>query len=176
MASLARPFRLGWSLSTADLIESKGRWRLRWASGYNLGMELGLTVPALLFPAISLLYLSYNGRFLALASLIRSLHDEWRKSGDEAILGQIHNLQERLHLIRLMQICGAGSFILAALSMTSLFFGLDMSGQMTFGAALLALIASVALLLRENAISVRALELMLQAVPAKPRKGKATRT
>ena len=132
-------------------------------------MKLGLTVPALLFPAISLLYLSYNGRFLALASLIRSLYKEWRTSGDELTLGQIQNLRERLRLIRLMQLCGAGSFILAAISMAALFFGLELSGQISFGAALVALIASVALLLRENAISVHALELMLQSVPPRRR-------
>ncbi len=128
-------------------------------------MELGLTVPALLFPAVSLLYLSYNGRFLALASLIRSLCHEWRTSDDDLILGQIQNLRERLRLIRWMQICGAASFMLAATSMTALFFGLEPTGQVSFGAALVMLIASVALLLRENAISVRALELMLQSVP-----------
>ena len=92
-------------------------------------MRLGLTVPALLFPAIGLLYLSYNGRFLALAALIRSLHHEWRTSGDDMLLGQIRNLQERLRLIRWMQICGASSFILAATSMTSLFFGSEVFGQ-----------------------------------------------
>lgn len=129
-------------------------------------MELGLTVPALLFPAISLLYLSYNGRFLALASLIRTLHREWRTSGDDTLLEQIQNLRERLQLIRKMQICGASSFILASTSMMGLFFGFERGGQVSFGAALVMLIASVGFLLRENAISVRALELTLQSVPA----------
>ncbi|MEM7674927.1 MAG: DUF2721 domain-containing protein [Myxococcota bacterium] len=132
---------------------------------YGNTMELGLTVPALLFPAISLLYLSYNGRFLTLASLIRTLHREWRTSGDDSILKQIQNLRERLRLIRWMQICGAASFILAAISMTALFFGLELSGRISFGAALMMLIASVGLLLRENAISVRALELLLETLP-----------
>lgn len=128
-------------------------------------MTLGLTVPALLFPAVSLLYLSYNGRFLALASLIRTLHREWQQSCDETLLYQIENLRRRLRLIRSMQLCGAGSFILAALSMTFLFFGSELGGNLSFGAALLLLISSVALLLRENAISVQALEMMLQSVP-----------
>lgn len=128
-------------------------------------MELSLTVPAMLFPAISLLYLSFNARFLALASLIRDLHREWRRSGDKAILDQIRNLSARLQLIRLMQICGASSFILSAISMTFLFFGFSSGGHISFGASLLMLIASVAVLLRENAISVRALALLLEAVP-----------
>ena len=37
-------------------------------------MELTLTTPALLFPAISLLLLAYNGRFLSLAALTRDLY------------------------------------------------------------------------------------------------------
>lgn len=127
-------------------------------------MELGMTVPALLFPAISLLYLSYNGRFLALASLIRSLHREWEQKGEDSVYGQIQNLRQRLQLIRYMQLCGALSFIMAAGSMTLLFWGQRAAGEGAFGAALLLLIASVVFLLRENMISVRALELQLSSV------------
>jgi hypothetical protein len=129
-------------------------------------MDLQLTVPALLFPAISLLYLSYNGRFLALAQLIRELHVKWQEEGDETIYGQIQNLRLRLHFIRWMQISGATSFILAASSMTALFYGYEPAGQLLFGASLLTLIASVGYLLRENIISVQALELQLGALPS----------
>lgn len=128
-------------------------------------MDLQLTVPGLLFPAISLLYLSYNGRFLALSQLIRSLHEKWQEDGDETIYGQIQNLRVRLRLIRWMQICGATSFILAAASMTGLFYGYEQLGQALFGGSLVMLIASVAYLLRENIISVHALELQLGSLP-----------
>jgi hypothetical protein len=128
-------------------------------------MDLQLTVPALLFPAISLLYLSYNGRFLALAQLIRGLHAKWQQDGDESIYGQIQSLRLRLKLIRSMQICGATSFILAASSMTALFYGYVQAGQLLFGASLVMLIASVAYLLYENIISVQALELQLGSLP-----------
>ena len=128
-------------------------------------MDLQLTVPALLFPAISLLYLSYNGRFLALAQLIRGLHAKWQQDGDETIYSQIQNLRLRLKLIRSMQICGATSFILAASSMTALFYGYVQVGQILFGASLVMLIASVAYLLYENIISVQALELQLGSLP-----------
>ena len=37
-------------------------------------MEINLTTPALLFPAISLLLLAFTNRFLTLASLFRDLH------------------------------------------------------------------------------------------------------
>lgn len=128
-------------------------------------MDLQLTVPALLFPAISLLYLSYNGRFLALAQLIRGLHEKWQQDGDESIYHQIQSLRQRLKLIRWMQICGALSFILAASSMTGLFYGYLQVGQVLFGASLVMLIASVVYLLRENIISADALELQLGSLP-----------
>ena len=41
-------------------------------------MELTLTTPALLFPALSLLMLAYTNRFLTLASLIRELHRRYQ--------------------------------------------------------------------------------------------------
>ena len=43
-------------------------------------MELSINTPALLFPAITLLMLAYTNRFLALASLVRSLHDEYNQA------------------------------------------------------------------------------------------------
>ena len=128
-------------------------------------MDLQLTVPALLFPAISLLYLSYNGRFLALAQLIRDLHERWQEEGDDTIYGQIQNLRLRLNFIRWMQISGATSFILAASSMTALFYGYAQAGELLFGGSLVMLIASVGYLLRENIISVHALELQLGSLP-----------
>lgn len=38
-------------------------------------MDITLTTPALLFPAISLLFLAYTNRFLTLANLTRELYD-----------------------------------------------------------------------------------------------------
>ena len=37
-------------------------------------MDITLSTPALLFPAITLLLLAYTNRFLAIATLIRNLH------------------------------------------------------------------------------------------------------
>jgi len=70
-------------------------------------MELSITTPALLFPAISLLMLAYTNRFLALASLIRNLHEQYKKDPDQKhIVKQIRNLRARTRLIRLMQAFG----------------------------------------------------------------------
>jgi Protein of unknown function (DUF2721). len=51
-------------------------------------MEINLTTPALLFPAISLLLLAYTSRFLALAALMRELHVRYKTQPDPRIKGQ----------------------------------------------------------------------------------------
>ena len=67
-------------------------------------MEISLTTPALLFPAISLLLLAYTNRFLALANLIRNLHAKYMSEKDLKIKAQISNLKKRVILIRNMQL------------------------------------------------------------------------
>lgn len=122
-------------------------------------MELTLTVPALLFPTISLLLLAYTNRFLALASLIRSLHDKYLQAHDPAVVGQLANLRRRIFLIRNMQALGIGSLLLSALSMYLIFSGQMMIANVTFGIALLLMIGSLTVSLMEIWISTRALEL-----------------
>ncbi|HEX3018931.1 MAG TPA: DUF2721 domain-containing protein, partial [Chitinispirillaceae bacterium] len=78
-------------------------------------MQINITTPALLFPAISLLLLAYTSRFLALAALIRDLQSEHGPSPEALILGQIRNLHTRLRIIRNMQALGAFSFFLCVL-------------------------------------------------------------
>jgi len=51
-------------------------------------MEITINTPAILFPAISLIMLAYTNRFLALASLVRKLHDEYVSVGGNKILLQ----------------------------------------------------------------------------------------
>jgi hypothetical protein len=72
--------------------------------GYNRVMDISLTTPALLFPAISLLMLAYTNRFLTLATIIRNLHNRYRNDANDNLLGQIANLRDRVYLIRNMQI------------------------------------------------------------------------
>ena len=73
-------------------------------------VELTLTTPALLFPAISLLMLAYTNRFIVLAQLVRDLHREYTKQPNPALEGQINNLRSRIVIIKNMQIYGALSF------------------------------------------------------------------
>ena len=107
-------------------------------------MELNLTTPALLFPAISLLLLAFTNRFLTLANLIRELHARYKANPDEILMAQIKNLRYRIHIIRDMQAFGVASLFLCVVSMLFLFFNLELIGKISFGIALLLLMASLA--------------------------------
>jgi hypothetical protein len=124
-------------------------------------MELNLTTPALLFPAISLLLLAYTNRFLTLATIIRNLYDRYHSLPNENLLAQIGNLRYRIYLIRNMQIFGVLSLLFCVISMFALFAGWIVGGQWTFGLALILMMMSMAISLRELQISVGALDLLL---------------
>src|SRR5258706_8094494 len=110
---------------------------------YNIVMELTLTTPALLFPAISLLLLAYTNRFLALAALMRELYARYRTEPDSKIKGQLANLRYRIIIIRNMQACGVASFFFCVLCMVALFAGQITLGQWIFGLSLALLLLSL---------------------------------
>jgi hypothetical protein len=125
-------------------------------------MDISITTPALLFPAISLLMLAYTNRFLALASLIRNLHAKYKDhTNKEGVLKQIRNLRLRLRLIRLMQFFGILSLILCVLSMFSVFEQLSGWANFLFVSSLVAMLISLFLSLSEIQISTKALEIEL---------------
>ena len=124
-------------------------------------MELTLTTPALLFPAISLLLLAYGQRFLTLAALIRELYARYQAQPDARIKGQLYNLRYRIGIIRSMQIFGVASFFACVLSMFFIFAGLPIPGTWIFGAGLILLLISLALSLRELMVSIDALMLQI---------------
>lgn len=124
-------------------------------------MELTLTTPALLFPAISLLLLAYTNRFLTIATIIRNLHDRYKNEASDNLLGQIANLRYRTYLIRNMQIFGVLSLLVCVISMFALFAGWIAAGQWTFALALILMMVSMLISLRELQISVGALDLLL---------------
>ena len=124
-------------------------------------MDISLTTPALLFPTVSLLMLAYTNRFLTIASIIRNLHAQYHDEDDENLLGQIANLRYRIYLIRNMQIAGVLSLLFCVVSMFALFGGWIIGGQWSFAIALILLIVSMLLSLRELQISVGALDLLL---------------
>jgi hypothetical protein len=135
-------------------------------------MDISLTTPALLFPALSLLLLAYTNRFLGLATVIRNLYADYQKSPDPLLLGQIDNLRYRVTLIRNMQIAGAASILGCVVCMLVLFFGLIELGNVIFIISLILLVVSLAISLRELQISVGALELHLSMLENEERRAK----
>ncbi len=128
-------------------------------------MEITFNTPALLFPAISLLLLAYTNRFLALASLVRKLHDEYEKGKENhIIIQQIKSLRYRLRLVRYMQTLGVFSFLCAVCTMYSIYSQWVLASRYIFAVGLLSLLVSLIVSLIEIGQSTRALELELSDI------------
>lgn len=126
--------------------------------------ELTLTTPALLFSAISLIMLAYTNRFLAYAAVIRNLHDKYLEQMDDSLIEQIKNLKLRLNLTRWMQIFGITSLLLCVLTMFLIYIDYHVLATWVFGFALILLILSLSLLIKEIQISAKALSLHLSDI------------
>lgn len=127
-------------------------------------MELSLTTPALLFPAISLLLLAYTNRFMTIAGLIRKLHEHYQEAPDPITLYQIQNLRMRVILIRNMQVAGISSMLLCVVCMFLVYAGYNLVAQYLFGLGLLLLITSLILSIREILVSTNALNVLLSDI------------
>ncbi len=125
-------------------------------------MELTITTPALLFPTVSLILLAYTNRFLAVAALIRKLAAQYRDDPDKNIVDQIKSLKLRVRLIRDMQMLSIFALFLSVLCMFSLFNGEVLIAKYIFGAALISLLISLGMSLREIQISTHALFIQLK--------------
>lgn len=124
-------------------------------------MVLEISTPALLFPAISLLFLSYTNRFLHLAALIRQLYGDWQENADGAVELQIRNLRRRLGLIRAMQLLGALSLFLCVVSMIGVLEQERLLAVIAFVGALILMGGSLGCLVWEVWISGGALRILL---------------
>lgn len=125
-------------------------------------MELSYATPALLFPAVSLLFISYTNRFVAYADLIRRLHDRQREEGGSLLRRQIKNLRKRIYLIRNMQLAGGVSLVSCVASLAAIFFEAAVVAEILFAAALLFMLVSLGLLIWEIQISIGALNIQLE--------------
>ncbi len=123
--------------------------------------QLNLTTPAVLFSAISLIMLAYTNRFLAYATLVRSLHQRYKEAPDSVLLGQIVNMKRRLLLTRTMQILGISSLLLCVCTMFLIYVHWQTLAEVVFGIALVLLILSLGTSIREIQISVKALDIQL---------------
>ncbi|MDX1809211.1 MAG: DUF2721 domain-containing protein [Sulfurospirillaceae bacterium] len=130
-------------------------------------MQIEISTPALLFPAVSLLLLAYTNRFLATASLIRLLNSQIKDEDNCELTGQIDNLKKRLELTKWMQFFGVVSILLCTISMFGLFLDYVEIGKKVFGLSLVTMCISLLISLWEVVISTNALNLELKNLDSK---------
>lgn len=125
-------------------------------------MEISMTTPALLFPAISLIMLAYTNRFLALSNRVRSLHDKYASHEQPHLIHrQIKNLRYRLKLIKNMQALGILTFLSSILCMYFIYAAWVVMAHWIFAISLITFASSLLLSLLEIQLSTKALEIEL---------------
>ena len=125
-------------------------------------MNLSIETPALLFSATSLILLAYTNRFLTIAQIVRSLKKNYDQDQNKSILVEIKNLNQRITLIRYMQLFGVLCLILSVFAMFLLFLNYETAGIYIFGISLLSLLISLGISFWEISISVNALRIHLK--------------
>ena len=133
-------------------------------------MQLTLSIPALLFPAISLSMLAYNARYLAIAALIRQLHQKFQETASPAVGLQVRKLRQRLSIIKNMQAVAILSFLFSVITMFLIYIELEFWANLVFGISLLALMISLILSLIEVQLSTKALSIQLEDITPEAQK------
>ena len=124
---------------------------------------MDITTPALLFPAISLLFVAYTSRLHSLSVLIRAMTTEGSdesktKHADE----QLKILEKRVVYIRRMQVFGVVSFIGNLMTIILVYLKYYILANYIFGFGLLMLSGSLLFALLETLISTKALDIHLK--------------
>lgn len=125
-------------------------------------MQVTINTPALLFPAVSLLLIAYTNRYLAIARLMRDLKNEYDREHDLISLKQIAFLKRRERFIRNMQTFAIASIFCCTFSMALIFFDEARWGSYLFAAALILMLISLAIALRDIATAGGALMIELK--------------
>lgn len=105
--------------------------------------------------------IAFTNRYLAIASLIRELHEKFQKDADENYVAQIKQLHRRVYIIRNIQFIIVSSLLLSAISMLTIYLQYQTLAQGLFFVALLLQILALALSIWEISISIRALKIEL---------------
>jgi len=126
-------------------------------------MELTISTPAILFSTVSLMMIAFTNRYLAIANLIRELHDKFRQNTDinSNYVAQIKHLHRRVYIIRNLQFIIVSSLLLSAISMLFIYLQYQPVAQVLFFLALLLQILALILSIWEISISIHALKIEL---------------
>jgi hypothetical protein len=125
---------------------------------------MDITTPALVFPAISLLFIAYTNRLHSLSVLIRSMtREDSNEAPSKQTKEQLIILQKRVNYIKRMQVLGIISFILCLSTIICLYIEQDIIANYVFSFALLTLVSSLLFALFETLQSTRALNIHLNS-------------
>ena len=124
---------------------------------------MDITTPAILFPAISLLFVAYTNRLHSLSVLIRAMTTEGsHESKTKHTQEQLNILKKRVNYIKRMQVFGILSFIFNLITIICLYINYDYLANYIFGFGLFMLSASLFFTLLETLISTKALNIHLK--------------
>ena len=128
-------------------------------------MELTLTTPALLFPAIAILMLGYINRYISAANVIRTFKKDYDAGYVHTdIVVQIKILRTRVELLRIMLSVAITALMCACVSMFLIFARYQTAGKIVFGASLLGMIVSMILSLFETSQSNKSLHIEISYI------------
>ena len=124
---------------------------------------MDMTTPALLFPAISLLFVAYTNRLHSLSVLIRAMTTEGSdESKTKHTEEQLDILKKRVTYIKRMQVFGIVSFIFNLMTIICFYIEQISLAYYIYGFGLLMLSASLIFALLETLISTKALDIHLK--------------
>lgn len=129
-------------------------------------MNIEITTPALLFPAITILFLAYSNRFLTIAGLIRQKHDIFIKTQSTIAEKQIVSFSHRLQLIVVMELFAVLGIISCIVAMGFIFLRMQLEGNFAFAVSIVFIVLSLIASVFELMISTRALRIELEDMKA----------
>jgi Protein of unknown function (DUF2721) len=123
--------------------------------------QMTFSTPAILFSTVSLLFIAFTNRYIAISSLVRDLHMEFLQDKTRDIVGQIKNLRKRLKLIQTMQSFSIISLLFSSAAMFLIFFEFQTLAKTSFGFGLAAQFLALCLSAWEITMSTKALNIEL---------------
>jgi hypothetical protein len=123
--------------------------------------------PALLFPAIPLMMISFGNRYTSLATLIRKIHDKLITTNSSEIVidhyfDQIKILTRRLTLVRSVQTLSGISFLFNLLTIFTNYINIEFLALNLFGLSVLIFSIAIILFIYEIQLSTKALSKHLE--------------
>ena len=122
-------------------------------------MDISITTPALLFPAITILFLAYSNRFLTIASRIREKQDVFSKTQSPVAQKQIVSFRKRIRLILAMELFAVLGIIHCTVAMGFVFFAMQYQGNIAFALSIVFIVFSLIASIGELLLSTKALNI-----------------